>query len=280
RALAERDDTKEVLKALAAWVQKLDEEDPEYDHHRVEALWAYQSLDVIEPALLKSVLRAKDPDARAAATAVLRDWHGRVERPLELLAAQVADEHPRVRLEAVIALSYFPSVRAMELAAQAVDRPMDPFLTQALKQTARALQPQWLPALEAGKLTFGGNPRRLEFVLTAAGSRGVVKPLLNLLKAGKVPRENRANAVAVIAAVGNAGELGQLWQWAADSGDARLHVRTLAELRRAARARGANPKGDLRRFKALLAGKYEGLRLEAVRLAGTWSLGSVRGELA
>ena len=34
-------------------------------------------------------------------------WRDHVEKPLDLLRTQVTDDHPRVRLEAVRALSFF-----------------------------------------------------------------------------------------------------------------------------------------------------------------------------
>src|SRR5262245_25763747 len=61
RGLAERD-PKEVAPALAAWTKKLEDE-----HDRLEALWAYQTIDVVEPDLLRSLLGAKDARTRAAA---------------------------------------------------------------------------------------------------------------------------------------------------------------------------------------------------------------------
>src|SRR5439155_17822150 len=87
-----------VLPALAAWVRKLDAADPDHQHHLVEALWTYQTLDVVEPSLLKTLLNAKDPHARAAAARVLKYWHARLPVALELMADRVQDDHPRVRL--------------------------------------------------------------------------------------------------------------------------------------------------------------------------------------
>ena len=59
------------------------------------------------PGCCKTLLRCPEPRARAAATRVLCHWRDRVDGPLELLRVQVADEHPRVRLEAVRAASFF-----------------------------------------------------------------------------------------------------------------------------------------------------------------------------
>ena len=35
--------------------------DPEFEHHRLEALWTYESLDVVEPDLLTRCSNSPDP---------------------------------------------------------------------------------------------------------------------------------------------------------------------------------------------------------------------------
>ena len=40
----------------AAWVKKLDPADQSFEHHLLEALWTYQSLNVVEPKLLGQLL--------------------------------------------------------------------------------------------------------------------------------------------------------------------------------------------------------------------------------
>src|SRR5262249_5921294 len=64
RVLKERG-AKKVEPVLAKWVASLDSADREYEHHLLEALWTYQSLDVMEPKLLATLLRARDHHARA-----------------------------------------------------------------------------------------------------------------------------------------------------------------------------------------------------------------------
>src|SRR5205807_5142537 len=128
---------KAATQTLEAWVPKLDPGDPDYEHHLLEALWTYQTLDLVEPRLLNTLLHARDHHARAAATRVLRYWHARLPHPLELLAERVADDHPQVRLEAVRVLGSIGSRRAAELAMTALDRPVDKFIDYALWLTAR-----------------------------------------------------------------------------------------------------------------------------------------------
>src|SRR5205823_2370134 len=77
RVLKERGATA-VRPALAAWVEKLGDA-PANEPHRLEALWTYQSLDVIELKLLASLLRAAEPRVRAAAVRVVSAWHARLK---------------------------------------------------------------------------------------------------------------------------------------------------------------------------------------------------------
>ena len=134
RELQERN-TAEVIPELRKWVIALDPTRPRYEHHLVEALWIYQGLDVVEPELLKELLRARDHRARAAATRVLRFWQERIDGSIQLLKQLVEDEHPRVRLQAILACGFSSSRQAPEIALQAAKHPMDPGLKKALDDT-------------------------------------------------------------------------------------------------------------------------------------------------
>jgi len=132
-------DTKQVMSALEKWVGKLDPKDPDYQHHLMEALWLHQSHNVVNEALLKRMLRSPDFHARAAATRVLCYWRDRVQDPLGLLKVQAADEHPRVRLEAVRASSFFVTPQAAEVALEILNHPMDKYLKYTLDETMNTL---------------------------------------------------------------------------------------------------------------------------------------------
>ena len=237
----------EVAPALAAWVKGLDPADPRVEHHRLEGLWTYQSLDLVEPDLLAKLLRASDPRVRAAATRVVSHWHPRLSDPLALLEVQVADDHPRVRLEAVRALAQIPRSQSVELAMRALDRPVDRFLDYALWLTARELQPHWLAEAEAGGLDFGGNSRHLVFALEAVGSKAVVKPLLASLRSGRLSPAQEANALALIATRGEPNDLATLFDWAVSESPlaSERRVGYLKALTQATRQRKVRPSGDL-----------------------------------
>ena len=131
-----------VLASLDKWVGSLSKDDPEYWHHRLEALWLKQSLDVVDQPMLVEVLTCPEPKARAAATRVLAYWRDRIEAPLDLLQKQVADEHPRVRLEAIRALSFFEGAdvaRAQEIANESLLLDQDQYLKYTLDETNKTL---------------------------------------------------------------------------------------------------------------------------------------------
>jgi glucose/arabinose dehydrogenase/lysophospholipase L1-like esterase len=131
--------SKDVVSALESWVGQLDKTDANFQHNLMEALWVYQSHNVVNEPLLKQMLRSADFHARAAATRVLCYWRDRVSDPLTLLRAQAVDESPRVRLEAVRACSFFTTPQAAEVALEALNRPMDEYLKYTLDETMNTL---------------------------------------------------------------------------------------------------------------------------------------------
>ncbi|MDB6155632.1 MAG: hypothetical protein JWL90_4085 [Chthoniobacteraceae bacterium] len=156
--------TPEVEKAADSWVDGLKPADPDYERLLLEVIGVFEAHEMTRPELLVKLLGAKDPRVRAYGTRVTGNWADQLPDPLALLSKSIADENPRVRLEAIIASSYVQKPEAAEVAIQAIDKPRDRFIDYALAQSLRAIQPQWQPALAAGRLTFGNNPGRLAYV--------------------------------------------------------------------------------------------------------------------
>jgi len=278
RVLKERGPS--VVPALAAWVAGLDRADPESEHHRLEGLWVYQSLDVVEPGLLDRVLNSPEPRARAAAVRVTQHWLARLDDPFGRLASRVTDEHPRVRLEAVRALGHAPESRAAAIALRALDRPVDKFLDYALWLTARDLEPFWMPALREGRFDTGGDARRLVFAMEAVGSPAVVGPLIEALKAGKIAPAEQDRVRALVATLGGPPELGMILDLAvaSDTPEAR-RAPLLEALAQATRRRKAVPSGDLARVGPLLGSAEVATRAAAARAVGLWKVEPLRAPL-
>ena len=139
RELAQRS-TSTVIEVAKDWVTKLDVTDADYEHSLLEVLWLHQSHNVIDRELLVQVLNARDPRARAAATRVLSYWRERIEDPVELVKARIDDAHPRVRLEAVRACSFFPGDEVQEAVLEVLNHEMDDFLEYTLDETLRVFE--------------------------------------------------------------------------------------------------------------------------------------------
>jgi glucose/arabinose dehydrogenase/lysophospholipase L1-like esterase len=131
--------TDDVLAELKKWTASLDKNDPDYQHHLLETLWLHQRHDVVNEELLQQLLRSPDYRARAAATRVLCYWRDRVKEPLKLLQVQVNDEHVRVRLEAVRALSFFDSQEAIDIATESLIYDQDDYLKYTFNETLSTL---------------------------------------------------------------------------------------------------------------------------------------------
>ncbi len=163
----------EVVATARAFEARLDAADPDVEHHRLEALWCQQAQGVLDLTLLDRLLASPEPRARAAAVRVARHMRRELGGAalLERLARAAVDAFPRVRLEAVVALSHFgaglrgelhalpgdadPATVARE-AAEALSilnaaraQPADRFLDYAIRATRRVLEPEALAAEDA-----------------------------------------------------------------------------------------------------------------------------------
>ncbi len=137
-------DRKEVAAAAKTWAANLDKSDKEYEHHRLEALWTHQWVDVVDVDLLKEVLKSPDARARAAATRVLCYWKDNVPEALDLLKVSVNDPDMRVRMQAVRALSFYQPTeqaqRALEIAYDVLKQPTDYYIDHVFSECRKGLQ--------------------------------------------------------------------------------------------------------------------------------------------
>jgi len=144
-------ESKEVIAAVKKWTAALDKKDPQYEHNMLEALWMHQYHNVVDEGLLKRMLASPDFRARAASVRVLCYWRERVPEALELLKNLAADPHPRVRMQAVRAASFFTVPEAIEVPLISADQPADPYVDFVRGETMKALDPIVSKAVKAGK---------------------------------------------------------------------------------------------------------------------------------
>jgi len=269
-----------ILPELAEWVRRLDPNDSHSGRHRLEAMWVYQSIRKVEPRLLSQLLRAKDHRIRAAATRIVGYWQDRLPHPLQLLERQIADAHPRVRLEAVRVLGQVSDPRAVEIAMRALDQRTDRFLDYALWLTARELRDVWLPQYRAGRLRFDGRVDHAAFALRAVGSPAVMPMLVKLLQSGKLNSTETARVLDVVASSGNPAQLRIVFDSALNAADGSARQRQLLDrLVRAMRKRRVRPAGDLSAVGRLLKSKQIAMRIVSAEAVGAWRLKTFRGDL-
>ncbi len=96
----------EVLAGVNQWVQGLDKTEARYEHNLVEAMWVTWGINQVSEPIVRTLLQAKDPKARAAAVRALRYNSHQIPQHAELLKSAAADENGRVRLEAIVAASW------------------------------------------------------------------------------------------------------------------------------------------------------------------------------
>jgi putative heme-binding domain-containing protein len=261
--LTARDSTA-VVAAAQKWAAALDKSDPNYEHHMLEALWLHQSHNVVNEGLLKRMLRSPDFRARAAATRVLCYWRDRVQNPLELLRVQINDAHPRVRLEAIRALSFFPrtapavaeegeSERAVGVALELLTHPDDEYLRFVFNETLSTLERR------AGAMIDRKN---------------IAASLVAMLQKGNIPAERQAALLETICRHGDAKELNAVWDRVDTYPPAlRKHVlEWLTEASVTRRIRLTMPEADFLKRYAQIAGNDPALRAATIRLMGVWKV--------
>ncbi len=146
--------TADVVAAVKTWVAKLDATDKDFDRLRCEALWVLQGHHAVDADLLKSVLAAKTPDARAAAVRVVADERERFPTAFDIMKSAALDEHPRVRTEAVRGLSFFPTADAAAAVLAALKvQPADSYVQYTADAALSATIAGWRQAYLKGELT-------------------------------------------------------------------------------------------------------------------------------
>jgi len=111
----------------------LDRHDPDYERYLLEGLWATWGVNQVDTDLVRRLLRAKSYQARAAAVRVLRYNARDFEDHAALLTRAAADEHGRVRLEAIIAGSWLDNHDGLKIVRTAGQRPIDQWMENAYK---------------------------------------------------------------------------------------------------------------------------------------------------
>lgn len=276
RRLSDHPETEDAVKFLRSWIEELD---PAEGVALVEAAGVLESLGTADGALLDRLQGSDEPRVRAVAARILARGDKISPEEAQRLAKLLADPHPRPRLEAVIACANWPGATrpaadSLKLALTALDAGPDRFVEYSLAQAVFALERQWLPLLQAGKLDFA-EPAHLAFVLETYGgevSAGLARTALKK----ELPPGDRSRLLVVLARLGRAADLATILTEASKSSDPAL----LAALAEAATARNVKPTPPLDQpLLPLLASKDSVLRAAAIRLAGLWKVAPLAGSV-
>lgn len=266
-------ETGAVTAALDGWIAGLEPGAPRDEYRRLQALAVYEAHESPRPVLLRSLLRSPDARIRAYATRTLSTWarEGVLPGALELIGPQATDEDPIVRLEALVAASYVPDARAVSVAARALDRAFGAYHRHAFTKTLAATRSRWAPALAAGTLHFDRD-QHLLFVLQHGGLEQAGKLIRAHIERQPDPAREGAWLKA-LAAIGDANDLRFVFE---RSGRDPEVLQALAESPAARRHR---PKDAVPGLESLLADGNETVRIQAVRLAGTWKVAALTGRI-
>lgn len=267
-----------VVPSLEKWVAGLNPQDADYEHQLLEALWVYQSLEVVNEKLLLSLLNAKNHQARAAGLRALGFWYNKISKPEALLTKAVADPHAQVRLEAVIALRKFPTAESARTALTVLDAPMDEFLDFALWQTVRELEPAWAKRVKIDP-SFLGDDKKTVYAIKSVNSPDATARLAQLYAQGKVPESYEKDVIGVIAKRGGDIEVEILLDKATKTPNNSTILAQLAGLEDAAKQRQIKPTQNLSRIATFINHSDEAVSLSAIRLVGLWRLEDLKPQL-
>ena len=265
--------SKEVTAALDAWVADLKPGSAKDEYRRLQALAVYEAHETPRPALLQSLLRSPDARIRAYATRTLSTWarDSALAGALSLLELQATDADPIVRLEAIVAASYFPDVRAIAVAARTLDRSFGPYHQHALTKILAATRAQWSAALAAGTLHFDQDEHLL-FVLQNGGLDQASELMRQHIE--RTSDTARQSAwLKALATIGNANDL----RFVFERGTANATV--LQALAESPAARRHRLKDTAPALESLITGSDEAVRVQAVRLAGVWKVAPLAGRI-
>lgn len=155
----------EVLSELKKWVTGLNPQDPRYEHHLCEALWASWAQNKVDVDLLKMCLSAKAHQARAAAVTVLRYNYATIPGSTEMLMKAATDEHGRVRMEAFVAASWLDNADGARIALEALKKPLDKWMGPVFESIMKYTLHDDVEALQkAGQLQLADNPNAKAFL--------------------------------------------------------------------------------------------------------------------
>ncbi|HRJ11259.1 MAG TPA: HEAT repeat domain-containing protein, partial [Prosthecobacter sp.] len=256
-----RRELEEVIGNHKAWVHQ--------QHHRIlRAMVSFSESVHLE--YLQTCLGDGRSTIRAWATHSIGDCAHQLPDVLALLEPRIADPHPRVRLEAIVACAKLKSADALRLALKALDAPMDTFLDRALWLAVHATAPQWKQPGTLAPFLAALPPEHLSYVLEKDGSRELIETAREMLASGAdtLPGPTRLALHRILIRKGGVEDQMRALQ----AGMEDIAVLTELKLTLGAQAKAPAPEGALPLLLELLASDSEDRRAAACELAAVWRL--------
>lgn len=156
--------TDKVIPAVKKWVKALDKKDPNYGRNLLEGLWVTWGKNQVDPGILKQALTHEDHKVRSAGVRVLRYAHRQIPDSHELFMKAAVDEHPRVRLEAVVAASWQDNDKGAEIALEGLKKPVTKWMGRAYAAIFETLEDDAKALHASGKTKLSGNDQATQYL--------------------------------------------------------------------------------------------------------------------
>lgn len=160
-----------VIPATRKWISGLDTTDADYDYNQLEGLWVFQQFHHINEPLLNNLLHSEKHQVRAAATGVLFYWKEGLKEAERKLITMSRDKAPRVRLEAIVALSHFASEASVKALLETLELPTDAYIDYALEESFKHLKPVWMELFKKDKQFLADEPAKAKRLLEPLSSQ-------------------------------------------------------------------------------------------------------------
>ena len=266
-----------VKPALSEWVAGLAADDT---HAKLEALWLYQHVNLLDQDLMRDLLGSDNAHARAAALRTLYFRHAEVEDAFALASKASTDAHAQVRLWALSVLAQLDEPDTVKVALAVLKQDMDENLDFALWSLCREHESRWLTAAQAGN-PFADMEQYL-FAVRALGRPVGVDRVLDALNSDGLDAKAMPQVADFVSRVGNAEQLARLFAYGQSEGRTEAEkIAVIEALTNAANLRKLKPGGDLATVSSFLVdadGATERFS-KAAALSGLWKVEAARGPI-
>ncbi len=267
-----------VKPALNAWIEALDKNDANYEHHLLEAAWTRECINSFSAKAWQTVWAAKDYRVRAAALRILTHRWKELPAAMDVCKQAVADENGQVRLWALCVLAEMKSTPAIEIALRVLDKPMDENLDFKLEQMLGETADTWMADIKKGSLKLT-NAKHLVYALKSSGRADALPPLFDALKTGKLSAEDAASVMNAAGDLADATQARVLVNLVNDPSMSANVVGLMDALIKAASTRKIIPEGAEATVTAWLASPRAEIQHRATLLAGYWKIEKARATL-